>query len=99
MMRETSCDAVMVGRGALGNPWIFNGIIQACSGEKENYLPSLDQRQKMIKNHWEMEIQFLGDKLADKRFRKHLLWYTRDWKAPAGLDNWQVNKGRRGYPQ
>jgi tRNA-dihydrouridine synthase B len=77
MLRETSCDAVMVGRGALGNPWIFKGIIQACSGQTENYLPSLDQRQKMIKNHWEMEIQFLGDKLADKRFRKHLLWYTK----------------------
>ena len=77
MLRETSCDAVMVGRGALGNPWIFKGIIQACSGQTENYLPSLDQRQKMIKNHWEMETQFLGDKLADKRFRKHLLWYTK----------------------
>ena len=74
MLRETSCDAVMVGRGALGNPWIFKGIIQACSGQMENYLPSLDQRQKMIKNHWEMEAQFLGSKLADKRFRKHLLW-------------------------
>jgi len=77
MLKETSCDAVMVGRGSLGNPWIFKGIIQACSGQTENYLPSLDQRQKMIKNHWEMEIQFLGDKLADKRFRKHLLWYTK----------------------
>ena len=77
MLRETSCDAVMVGRGALGNPWIFKGIIQACSGKMENYLPSLDQRQKMIKNHWEMEAQFLGSKLADKRFRKHLLWYTK----------------------
>jgi nifR3 family TIM-barrel protein len=77
MLRETSCDAVMVGRGSLGNPWIFKGIIQACSGQTENYLPSLDQRQKMIKNHWEMEIQFLGDRLADKRFRKHLLWYTK----------------------
>jgi len=77
MLRETSCDAVMVGRGALGNPWIFKGIIQACLEQKENYLPSLDQRQKMIKNHWEMETRFLGDKLADKRFRKHLLWYTK----------------------
>ena len=77
MLRETSCDAVMVGRGALGNPWIFKGIIQACSGQTENYLPSLDQRQKMIKNHWEKEAQFLGSKLADKRFRKHFLWYTK----------------------
>jgi tRNA-dihydrouridine synthase B len=81
MQRETSCDAVMVGRGALGNPWIFKGIIQACSGQKENYLPSLDQRQKMIENHWKMEAQLLGVRLAGKSFRKHLLWYTK------GLDN------------
>ena len=77
MLRETSCDAVMVGRGALGNPWIFKGIIQVCSGQTKNYLPNLDQRQKMIENHWKMEAQFLGTKLADKRFRKHLLWYTK----------------------
>lgn len=77
MLRETFCDAVMVGRGALGNPWIFKGIIQLCSGQKENYLPSLDQRQKMIKYHWEMEIKLLRDKLADERFRKHFLWYTK----------------------
>ena len=32
----------------------------------------------MIKNHWKMEAQFLGSKLADKRFRKHLLWYTKE---------------------
>jgi nifR3 family TIM-barrel protein len=77
MLKETSCDAVMIGRGSLGNPWIFKGIIQACSGGMENYLPGLDQRKKMIKNHWEMEARFLGDKLADKIFRKHLLWYTK----------------------
>ena len=77
MLRETSCDAVMVGRGALGNPWIFQGFIQAICGQTLDYLPGLDQRKKMIKNHWEMEAQFLGDKLADKRFRKHLLWYTK----------------------
>jgi len=91
MLRETSCDAVMVGRGALGNPWIFKGIIQACSGQKENYLPSLDQRQKMIKNHWEMETQFLGDKLADKRFRKHFLWYT---KGLEGASRFRQSAGK-----
>jgi nifR3 family TIM-barrel protein len=91
MLRETSCDAVMVGRGALGNPWIFKGIIQACSGQTENYLPSLDQRQKMIKNHWEMETKFLGDKLADKRFRKHLLWYT---KGLEGASRFRQSAGK-----
>lgn len=77
MMQETSCDAVMVGRGALGNPWIFKGIVQAYSGQIKDYLPNLDERQKVIKKHWEMETGYIGVKLANKNFRKHLLWYTK----------------------
>lgn len=77
MLQETSCDAVMVGRGALGNPWIFKGIVQACSGQIKDYLPNLDERQKVIKKHWKMETGYIGVKLANKNFRKHLLWYTK----------------------
>ena len=77
MLQETSCDAVMVGRGALGNPWIFKGIVQACSGQIKDYLPNLDERQKTIKKHWEMETGYIGVKLANKNFSKHLLWYTK----------------------
>ncbi len=81
MLGETDCDAVMVGRGALGNPWIFKGISQALSGHEINYLPLLSQRLGMIENHWKMEAELLGAKLAGKSFRKHILWYTK------GLDN------------
>jgi len=77
MRQETSCDAVMVGRGSLGDPWIFKGIHQLFSGDKEDYLPTLSQRYEIIKTHWEMEAKFCGDKIADKSFRKHLLWYTK----------------------
>lgn len=81
MLAETSCDAVMVGRAALGNPWIFKGISQAFNGRPVNYLPALDQRLEMIENHWKMEKEFAGAKIAAKSFRKHILWYTK------GLDN------------
>jgi tRNA-dihydrouridine synthase B len=81
MLDETSCDAVMVGRGTLGNPWIFKGIAQALSGQSEDYMPSLDERQKMIENHWNMEAECIGDKPAQKSFHKHILWYTK------GLNN------------
>jgi tRNA-dihydrouridine synthase B len=81
MLAETDCDAVMVGRGALGNPWIFKGISQALSGHAINYLPLLSQRLEMIENHWKMEVELLGAKQAGKIFRKHILWYTK------GLDN------------
>jgi tRNA-dihydrouridine synthase B len=77
MLRETSCDAVMVGRGALGNPWIFKGIKQIISGHKEDYRPELAQRLEIIKKHWEMGTEFSGKKVAERNFRKHLLWYTK----------------------
>jgi tRNA-dihydrouridine synthase B len=77
MRKETSCDAVMVGRGSLGDPWIFKGISQLFSGAGEDYLPTLSQRHEIINTHWKMEAQFSGDEIADKSFRKHLLWYTK----------------------
>ena len=81
MLAETDCDAVMVGRGSLGNPWIFKGISQALSCQETNYLPTLGQRREMIENHWKMEAELQGSKLAGKSIRKHILWYTK------GLDN------------
>lgn len=81
MLSETDCDAVMVGRGALGNPWIFKGINQLFNNQALDYLPTLKQRMEMIENHWKMEVKFLGLKVADKSFHKHILWYTK------GLDN------------
>ncbi|HUN54115.1 MAG TPA: tRNA dihydrouridine synthase DusB [Smithella sp.] len=81
MLQETSCDAVMVGRGALGNPWIFRGIAGALCGQAIDYMPSLSQRLEMIESHWNMEAGLLNEKLAGHSFRKHILWYTK------GLDN------------
>jgi nifR3 family TIM-barrel protein len=90
MLQETSCDAVMVGRGALGNPWIFRGIVWALCGQTIDYLPSLSQRREMIENHWRMEAGSFGEKLAGKSFRKHILWYTK------GLDNSHHFRERAG---
>jgi tRNA-dihydrouridine synthase B len=77
MLEQTSCNAVMVGRGALGNPWLFAGINQLLSGQKENYLPELNQRYEIIKKHWSMESEICGERAATGNFRKHLLWYTK----------------------
>jgi nifR3 family TIM-barrel protein len=81
MIAETGCDAVMVGRGALGNPWIFKGISRALSAREGEYLPTLAQRLEMIENHWKMEEQLFGENLSLKTFHKHILWYTK------GLEN------------
>lgn len=77
MIEETSCDAVMVGRGALGNPWIFAGINQLLAGGSGDCTPGLAQRYEIIKEHWSLEAAFGGHQAATRNFRKHLLWYTK----------------------
>jgi tRNA-dihydrouridine synthase B len=85
ILAQTGCDAVMVGRGALGNPWIFQGIRQLLAGEKDCSHPSLSDRQKVIEQHWEEEVRYCGRHFADRSFRKQLLWYTRGLAGSARL--------------
>jgi tRNA-dihydrouridine synthase B len=77
MIQQTSCDAVMVGRGSLGDPWLFENINRALAGENDFYIPDLAQRHQIIKKHWKMEADLCGERSANRNFRKHLLWYTK----------------------
>jgi tRNA-dihydrouridine synthase B len=81
MMRSTGCDGVMVGRGCLGNPWIFSQI-DACLQDRVDPLPpSLAQREQMIMRHFTLELASAGETAGLKIFRKHLLWYTKGLKG------------------
>ena len=81
MFAETGCDAIMVGRGALGNPWLFAGIMQLSGDGVSDYLPTLNERYELIKKHWSMEAEMEGVRAAARNFRKHLLWYTKGLKG------------------
>lgn len=83
MMRTTGCDAVMVGRGCLGNPWIFEQIAACLQGRVDPPSPSLVQREQMIRRHLAMELAAVGEKAGMKMFHKHLLWYTKGLKGGA----------------
>lgn len=87
MVAQTSCDAVMVGRGALGNPWIFTGINQLLAGWSENCMPGLAQRYETIQKHWSMEADMCGTMAATRNFRKHLLWYTKGLEGSSRFRN------------
>ncbi len=80
MMRITGCDAVMIGRAALGNPWIFRKI-RDLSGEggAGGNCPSvsLREREQVIRDHLEIETEYSGERGGVQIFRKHLLWYTK----------------------
>jgi nifR3 family TIM-barrel protein len=85
MLKQTSCDGVMVGRGALGNPWLFAGINQLLDGYITGYMPQLNLRYEMIKKHWSLETEMSGAKAAAWNFRKHLLWYTKGLEGSAAF--------------
>lgn len=77
MLEETGCDAVMIGRGTLGNPW----LIKECVGYLENGVliakPSYDERLEMILKHFELLKKNSTLKQALLEIRAHALWYIK----------------------
>ena len=65
MQDETGCDAVMIGRGALGNPWIFKSIQAKLNGENFTH-PSLMDRAEMCKIHFDLLKEDKHEKLCVK---------------------------------
>jgi len=82
MVSETGCDAVMIGRAALGNPWIFSAIrspvaVAAGSGEPGTLAgPTPEARRALILRHGE-EMHRRRGEAGIREMRKHLAWYSR----------------------
>jgi tRNA-dihydrouridine synthase B len=84
MIEETGCDGVMIGRGALGNPWIFS--LKNSRSREEGPAPvSLEERQKMIHYHFMLVQAYYGEKWAVKKFQKHVYWYTKGFPGSASF--------------
>jgi tRNA-dihydrouridine synthase len=88
MARETGCDAVLVARGACGNPWIFRELGAAERGEVQPLPPTRDEWVEVVLRHVALQIAHRqgldpdGDpaeveRRALRALRRHLLWYTR----------------------
>lgn len=82
MFRDTGCDGVMVGRGALGNPWIIGNILSHLAGGAVSP-PSLADREEAIRHHLALAVDYYGEKVGTRGFRKHLLWYTKGLRGSA----------------
>jgi nifR3 family TIM-barrel protein len=85
MMEETGCDGVMIGRGALGNPWIFHQESSDFSAERSTLLPLLEERQRVIEYHFVLLQYRYGEKEAMKKIRKHIAWYTKGLPSSASF--------------
>jgi tRNA-dihydrouridine synthase B len=84
MLEETGCDGVMIGRGALGNPWIF-GLNDRGHGKAEPTPPSLGERQEIIRHHFTLVQAYYGEKWAVRKFQKHVYWYTKGLRGCASF--------------
>jgi nifR3 family TIM-barrel protein len=76
MKAQTGCDGVMVGRAAVGNPWIFKQILQLDKGLPAE-TPDLAERRALIMNHFSLLSDFMGEHKAAFPMRGILLRYTK----------------------
>lgn len=87
MIEYTGCDAVMVGRGAQGNPWIFASIAAYLNFGQILPPPDINQKINMILKHMNMLIQYKGTQTGILEMRKHIAWYLKGLPNSAAVRN------------
>jgi tRNA-dihydrouridine synthase B len=91
MIEETGCDAVMVGRAALGDPWIFAHIAAALAAAPAPAPPSLRERADLMARHLRLVVADRGERRGIPEMRKHFAWYLRGLPGARALRE-QVNR-------
>lgn len=85
MIEYTGCDAIMVGRAALGKPWIFKEII-----EQKKIDMKQEELYKIIKKHYDLLSELKGEYIAVREMRKHISWYIKGLPLATQIRN-QIN--------
>lgn len=76
MLSQTSCDGILIGRAAQGNPWIFREVTAALEGKEIPPRPSKEEIYEMIVAHAMLSKKYKGEYIAVREMRKHMAWYT-----------------------
>ncbi len=90
MLLQTGCDAVMVGRAAEGNPFIFREINSFLSG-KEYVPPAKEEICQTILEHADLQLKYKGEYIGIREMRKHVSWYLKGFEGAAALRK-QINE-------
>ncbi len=93
-LAQSGADAVMIGRGAYGRPWIAAAIERALRDSGDAVEPELPARLAIVLEHFHDSLRFYGDGLGLKIFRKHLGWYVANAPRPATADERREAKSR-----
>ncbi|MCL2415618.1 MAG: tRNA dihydrouridine synthase DusB [Defluviitaleaceae bacterium] len=77
MLDETGCDAIMIARGANGNPWLFTEICRFLQTGEELPKPSFQEKIDMAVKHAQYVINYKGEAIGIREMRKHFCWYIK----------------------
>ena len=77
MLEDTNCDFLMVGRGALGRPWVFQQINAYLNEGRILPEPPVSERMRVMLNHIQMLCTYKGERVGIREARKHATWYTK----------------------
>ncbi|WP_409229408.1 tRNA dihydrouridine synthase DusB [Gudongella sp. SC589] len=89
MMDRTGCDGVAIGRGAMGNPWIFRQINQLLEGKEPNKPSPMEVLETGIR-HMNMVCEMKGERIGVREMRKQLAWYIKGMRNSNEIKN-QIN--------
>lgn len=83
MLEDTNCDFLMVGRGALGRPWVFQQINAYLNEGRILPEPPVSERMRVMLNHIQMLCTYKGERVGIREARKHAAWYTKGIRGAA----------------
>ena len=91
MFRETGCHAISIGRGALGNPFIFRQLDHWAKFGEPGPDPGFTDRLNLMDRHFHKLVELRGEYQACTQFRKSLAWYQHAIRAPKYLYHQLIN--------
>ncbi len=91
MLAQTGCDAIMIGRGGYGNPWLLRDLSARLDGRETPPPPTPRERREVAELHLELFLESFSPRKALLDMRKHLCWYSRGVAGAAGFRT-QVNQ-------
>lgn len=85
MFEETNVDGIMIGRGSLGNPWIFKKILYYLENGKKIEEISNKEKLEVMKEHFDLLLKAKGEYTATREIRKHVAWYIKGLKNASAM--------------
>jgi nifR3 family TIM-barrel protein len=95
MLDETGCDGVMIGRGALGNPWMLYRTVEYLKTGQLLPEPEAEEKIRIAILHMDRLAALKGERVAVREMRKHLAWYLKNLKGAARIKDLIMEETRR----